>query len=291
MIRQVADPSGRWPWLARVVPNRFPALAVEAGTHGFSDGLFPSRDGLGAHEVLIETPDHDGPPLGIAGPDVSRTLRLWFDRIADLQGDRRLRAFIPWKNQGLLAGATLHHPHAQLLALPYLPPALAQCLDRSHEHHREHRRCLLCDLLDEEVALGGRVVHADTDVVVLCPFASRSSWELLIAPRRHVADLSTLDDRALRSIGEALHRGVELLSLVLGAPSWNLLAVTAPNARAEGMPVSRWRALEAEFHGFLSLMPRLVPLAGFEWASGAYLISTPPEEAADTLRRLWAAGP
>ena len=288
-FRRIADPSLRQPWRIRVVPNRYPALAVEASSGG-SGGRFTSQhDGLGAHEVLIETPDHAGVPLGEDDDDAHLVLSTWFERVADLHGDRRLCAFVPFKNHGLLAGATLSHPHSQLLAMPFLPTALAACLDRARTHFAERHQCLICELVAEERSLGVRVVHQDEDVVVLCPFASRAPWELLIVPLQHAASVTALPTRVVLALARSIRIAVRTLEAVLGRPAWNLLVTTAPNPRHDGARPGQWKTLDRDFHNHFSLVPRLVPLAGYELATGSWINSTRPEDAAATLRRNWRA--
>ncbi|GIX49054.1 MAG: galactose-1-phosphate uridylyltransferase [Candidatus Tectimicrobiota bacterium] len=270
----VPDPEAPQRWAVRVFPNKFAALCPSAPPAASAHPLFPSLPGVGHHEVIVDTPAHNGFLHCLAVDQLARLVRVWRDRYRALQGDGRIRHIVLFKNHGASAGASLAHPHTQLLALPLVPTAVAQQRARAQRYFRRHRRCLLCDLLRAEEAAGVRLLFADADYVAYHPFASSMPFEAWLVPRQHQADFGQLADAALGACARAVRRLVRLLAHALHDPDYNLVLYAAFTPHAE-----------AAYHWHLRLLPRLVPLAGFELGSGAAINPVPPEEAAALVRQ------
>jgi UDPglucose--hexose-1-phosphate uridylyltransferase len=260
-------------WQVRVVANREPALRVESTLGDAADPLFQSLGGLGAHEVVIESPDHRASFATMTGEGVWRVLWAWRERMRDLRRDTRLRSFVIVKNVGAAAGALLDHSHSQLLALPLVPQHLRDELEGANEYHTRHARCVFCDLIAEELTRGRRVIAEDAGAVALAPFASRLPFETWIVPRDHNAAFDDASEATLKAVAERLQDMARRLHVALTSPPYTLLLHSAPVGEGS-----------AAYHWHLELLPRLTPVSGLAW-DGVYVNAVPPEEAAEVLRQ------
>ena len=292
-IRAIRDPDSKpnGPgWSIRVIPNKFPALAVEGDLGRRGVGMFDVMEGVGAHEVIIETPDHNLHMGDMPTEHLFQICRTYRERIADLHKDSRLRYVLIFKNYGLTAGASLSHPHTQLIATPITPRTIAAELDSAQEHYLKKERCLFCDIIDQELATKERIVMATPEFVVLEPFASRFPFETWILPRVHSHDYTRASDKLLRSFAEVLGETLHRLKVALNDPPYNFVLHTSPNAVIRPGKENYWKTLEFDWHWHLEIIPRLTKVAGFEWGSGFYINPTPPEVAAEYLRSLEKRG-
>lgn len=267
-------------WQIRVVPNKFPAVepAGAVGEHG--EGLFERLDGAGIHEVIIENPDHGATLATLPESAIEDVLRAYQSRFRAIEKDGQFSYVLIFKNHGPEAGATLEHGHSQLVALPVVPPRARQELDGARAHFLAHKRCIYCDIIREEAA-GVRFVTGNDDFVVLAPFASRFAWEVWLLPRRHRARFAQASEAELSSLAPVLKTTLASLDEALGLPSYNLIVQSAP-VRDDS---------DEHYHWHIEIAPRLSKLAGFEWATGAYINSMPPEEAARKLREIMHLAP
>ena len=171
-------------WDLRVVPNRFPALRVEGTLDRTGEGMFDRMSGIGAHEVVIESPDHDKTFATMSEGEIARVLWAFRDRVHDLKNDIRFRYILLFKNQGAGAGATLEHGHSQLMALPIVPNFVREEIEGARRHFQDKERCVFCDIIRQEMAAGTRVIHENADVVAIAPYASRVPFETWVLPAR-----------------------------------------------------------------------------------------------------------
>jgi UDPglucose--hexose-1-phosphate uridylyltransferase len=259
----------------RVVANRFPALRVEASGEPFGTPLHRGHTGLGAHEVVIETSRHDRPFADLDDDALYDVLSIWRDRVADLFRDERLNHVLVYKNHEAAAGASLPHPHSQVTASPFVAPIAAEELRRSTDHHESEGRCLRCDVLAEVTRTRERVVLERGPILAVAPFAARVPFETTLATAGHQARFEHADEGTLRAMASTLGTTLRRIRVALADPAYTLTLHTAP----------RGAAVEAT-HWHLNVVPRLVPLAGFEWGTGTYINPTRPEEAAKALRAL-----
>ncbi len=172
-------------WELRVVPNKFPALQVEGGLDREGEGMFDRMNGIGAHEVIIETPDHHKTLASMSDGEIERALSAFRERVRDLRQDRRLRYILLFKNHGGSAGATLEHSHSQLIALPIVPAFVREEIDGARRHFALKERCVFCDIVHQELATGSRVILENADMVAIAPYAPRFPFETWLVPRRH----------------------------------------------------------------------------------------------------------
>jgi len=247
-------------------------------------GYYDRMNGIGAHEVLIETPDHDLEMGDMSISQLVMILKTYRARISDLLNDRRLRYLLIFKNFGAAAGASLEHPHTQLIATPITPRAVKQELQSALDHFHDKERCLFCDILYQELREEERIVSANDHFVALCPFASRFPFETWIFPKNHAAHFSTSSDDLLNQLAYCLRDALKRIATALDSPPYNFVLHNSPNVMSRARHPGYWQTLDLDYHWHIEIMPRLTKVAGFEWGTGFYINPTPPEQAAKYLR-------
>ena len=261
-------------WNLRVVPNQFPVLRVEGTLDRQGDGIFDRMNGIGAHEVIIESPRHLDTLADVGDEAVEQVLWAARERIQDLRRDRRFRYVIVFKNHGTAAGASLDHSCTQLIALPIVPREVRDEVDGARAHFLVKERCVFCDVLRQETKDGHRLIAENTDIVAVAPYAPRFPFETWLLPRRHEAHFDNAPRHEYASLARLLADILRRMNKALDSPPYNLLIHTAPIAEPA----------EDYYHWHVEIMPKLTKVAGFEWATGFYLNPTSPEEAAQVLR-------
>jgi UDPglucose--hexose-1-phosphate uridylyltransferase len=261
-------------WQLRVVPNRNPVLRVEGALSHPKTAFFKTFGGLGAHEVIIETPRHDATLSSMDVEEVWRVLWAWRERIRDLKRDTRLKSFIIVKNVGGAAGARLDHPHSQLVALPLVPQHLEEEMEGALQYYRQAEQCVFCEKAEQEVAAKERIIVADKDAIAFAPFASRVPFETWVMPRAHCAAFDVCADDELRAVAQSLREVMQRLYATLVSPPFTLLLHTA----------SVGNEASESFHWHIEIIPRLAPVTGLEWDGGLHVNTVAPEEAAAALR-------
>jgi UDPglucose--hexose-1-phosphate uridylyltransferase len=261
-------------WDLRVVPNMFPALQVEGTLDREGEGMFDRMNGIGAHEVIIETPDHDRSLALMSEPELERVLWAFRERMLDLKQDHRLRYILVFTNHGAAAGATLDHPHSQLIALPIVPDFVREEIDGARRHYQIKERCVFCDIVHHEVRDGRRVIQENADVIALAPYAPRFAFETWLLPKRHGARYEQAARHEYESLARLLKAVLQRLDRALESPPFNLIVHTSPFSEE----------VADLYHWHIEVRPKLTRVAGFEWGTGFYINPTSPEEAAKVLR-------
>ncbi len=271
-------------WQVRVIPNKYPALRVEGELNNRGYGMYDVMNGIGAHEVIIETPDHNRTLADLSPGEITDVLTAYRARYLDLRRDFRFRYMVLFKNHGTRAGATLHHSHSQLIAVPLLPPVASTQLKVARTYFSDKERCIFCDIIEFELREGTRIVREFSNFVTMTPYASSSPFELRLYPKRHSHDFALMNDAQLAELAVAMKDMLMRVKLVLNDAPYNFILHTAPPMhRRPGKP-SHWNSLEYDYHWHIELVPRLTQVAGFEWGTGFYINPTSPEDAAQFLR-------
>ena len=263
------------PWAVRVVPNKFPALHPEGEVHAAGEGIYDRIDGVGAHEVVIESPDHFASLGTLPASHVGEVLVAYRERLLALRKDPRLEYVLIFKNHGVAAGASLEHPHSQLIATPILPELIAEELEGATRYFRMKERCVWCDVVRQERRDGSRLVLEEDGFVAIAPFAPRFPFETWILPTAHRASFEGVSTDEVDSLGRLLRDLVARLGRLFDDPPYNFALHTAPLKAGD----------PEHFHWHLELMPKLTHLAGFELGTGFFINPTPPEDAARFLRQ------
>jgi UDPglucose--hexose-1-phosphate uridylyltransferase len=262
-------------WEVRVVPNKMPALRVEGTLDREGEGLFDRMNGVGAHEVIIETPDHTQTLATMSEAAIEKVFWAWRDRVLDLKHDIRLRHIVIFKNHGASAGASLEHAHSQLIALPIVPREMAEELEGARDHYRHKERCVFCDVMRQELKAGSRIIAESADFVALSPYAPRFPFEMWLLPKRHGSRFEEASGAEFASLARMLKEMLQRINGTLLSPPYNLIVHSAPLQEDAG----------DFYHWHIELMPKLTRVAGFEWGTGFYINPTGPEEATDVLRK------
>jgi UDPglucose--hexose-1-phosphate uridylyltransferase len=273
-IYSINEKDGKWK--VRVIPNNNPYLKVETQLKKRGLAIFDVISGTGANEIIIEAGRHDMDFERLEVMHISDIFRAYRDRILDLQNDTRMEYILIFKNRGSRAGANTHHLHSQLMAMPVVPEKVSEELKTAANYFEFKGRCVYCDLIDNELMLKDRIVKETEHFVTITPFASQTPFEMWIIPRRHTCHFHKLNDAELKDVAHAVKDAVTRLNKALNRPSYNYMIHTAPIKDND---------LE-HYHWHIEIMPRVKPIAGFEWGSGFYINPTLPEEAAAFLRKL-----
>lgn len=280
--------NGRGPnspgWRVRVVPNKFPALRIEGDLDRKGVGIHDRMNGVGAHEVIIETPRHDLSLADMPVEDLGKVIWMYRERLIDLLRDFRFKYILVFKNYGAAAGASLSHPHTQLIATPVTPLTIAEELTSARDHYRYKERCIFCDVIEQELESGERIVLANDRLVAIAPYASRFPFELFLAPRHHHHSFAEISDGMIHDLAAALKEVLLRIKKCLNDPPYNFLIHTIPNVKTTPKRTAYWDTIAVDYHWHIEIMPRLTRIAGFEWGTGFYINPTAPEEAAKYLR-------
>ena len=261
-------------WRVRVVPNKFPVLGIEGELSRQGEGMYDKMNGIGAHEIIIETPDHSATLGDMPERQIEEVLGAYRDRINDLKRDTRFRYIVLFRNHGEAAGATLEHPHSQLIALPILPKRVMEEVDAAREFYTNKERCIFCDIVHQESAAGVRLVAETERFAVIEPYAPRFPFETWILPKRHASHFESSDGPTLQNLAWVLRSTMRKIDKVLERPAYNFIVHSAP---VQEGPL-------AYYHWHIEIIPKLTKVAGFEWGTGFYITPTPPEESARFLR-------
>jgi len=268
-------------WNIRVVPNKFPALRIEGTVQREGVGMFDKMSGIGAHEVIIETPDHTDLLHKRTPERIVELLDTYQKRTNDLKLDKRLIYAMIFKNEGERAGASLTHPHSQIIATPIVPKRVKEEIDGSLEYYGYKMRCVFCDIIQEEKRFGTRIIYENVSFISFCPFASRFPFEIWLLPKRHMSGFSTLTRQEMFELSDCLSVTMRRLAISLGEPQYNWMLHTEPIGT---VPRNPWPDIGEHYHWHFEIIPKLTRVAGFEWGTGFYINPTPPEDAAEFLR-------
>lgn len=271
ILRVPAEGGG---WSVRVVGNKFPALA-DGTVQRRRKGIYGWMSGVGAHEVVIESPRHDASLGDLEGHAVRDVLWACRERLRALLQRPSLEYVQIFENHGSAAGASLAHPHAQIIATAILPETMARELESFRLHRRAERACLLCSLMAQERREQERLVAGSGAFLAWTPYASRFPFEVCLGPSEHAGSFADLDDAGLADLAEHLLDVLGRLRRCLADPPYNLVVHTAPRSLETPVP---------DYHWHVEVLPRLARVAGFEQGTGLHINPVPPEEAARLLR-------
>jgi len=263
-------------WSVRVVPNKFPALQIEGELNRQGEGIYDKMNGIGAHEVIIETPDHDKTISDLDEDYIADVLSTYRERILDLKKDRRFKYIVVFKNHGEAAGASLEHTHTQLVAMPIIPKRVIEEIEGARRYYDFKERCIYCDIVAQEINDDVRVVSSNESFLAIEPFEARFPFETWILPKTHEPAFEEIGRNDIIHLARLLKEILSKINAALNNPPYNFILHTLPlqgNNR-------NW------YHWHLEIMPKLTKVAGFEWGSGFYINPTAPEEAARYLREI-----
>ena len=280
-IRHTGSPANTPGWAVRVVPNSQLRLKIEGDLGRRPEGFHDLMNGVGADEIIAETPQHDRSLHELEVKEITDVIRTFVARIVDLERDKRMRYVLIFKNHGKEAGArTITHSISQLMALPVTPRVIKAKLMAARDYYALKERCIYCDVLHQELTDRKRLIAENDDFVSLAPFASRSPFEVSVYPKFHSSAFSRISPVQVEKLAWVLRDVLQKLDKTLGGPPYNLALQDRPFLRPrEGY----WKTIEEDYHWHLEILPQVIGLTGFERASWFFYNPVPPELAARCL--------
>ncbi len=280
-LRKRGSRADRPGWRVRTVPNKFPALNRGLPPERHDEGIFQWMDGVGVHEVVIENPAHLRELPDLPLPHLLDVLITYRERVKSIEEEYQYKYVHVFKNKGREAGASLSHPHSQIVATPIIPKQVNEELYACERLHRQFGECIFCRIIREESQIGQRLVLRNDHFCVVTPFAPRFPFELRIYPLRHSPWFTLSTRTELRSLAETIRTVLARLREILADPPYNFYIHQAPNPNLRH---EAWVNLEKSYHWHMEIIPVLTRVAGFEWGTGFYINPVPPETAAGFLK-------
>jgi UDPglucose--hexose-1-phosphate uridylyltransferase len=263
-------------WKVRVISNRYPALRIEGNLDKRGDGIYDRMNGIGAHEVIIETPQHLISISELPDNYIVDIIRIYKERLIDLKKDKRFLYGMLFKNVGAASGASLEHTHSQLIVLPTVPIRVNQEMNGSQEFYNYRGRCIFCDIITQEIEQKERIVIETENFIATAPYASRFPFEVWILPKAHQSHFEDINEAELWGFVKILKTVLLKLEKTLDSPPYNYMIHTSP---------FNSNFLEY-YHWHVEITPRLTRVAGFEWGTGFYINPVLPEKVASYLREV-----
>lgn len=269
-------------WDVRVVSSIKPILKIEGELDRRPKGLFDIMNGVGAHEVVIETPEHIANIADLPEEQITKIIGAYVHRFIDLEKDERFKYLLLFKNYGWSAGGgRIGHSRSQLIATPVNPKRVKEELVGAKKYFDYHERCIFCDLIRQEIESKERIVWDQDGIVAIAPFASRFPFEVWILPKKHSCDFSAINQHHQYELAKVIKIVLSKLKKAVKDPAYNFILHTAPFRRKK---LGYWKTIEQDYHWHIEIIPRLTRVAGFEWGTGFYICPLTPESAAKFLR-------
>ncbi|MGH9702736.1 MAG: galactose-1-phosphate uridylyltransferase [Candidatus Acidiferrales bacterium] len=277
-------PTGQW--LVRVLPHLKPLYRIEGDPGRSAEGIYDRMNPVGAHEVIVETPDHAASLADLPDEHIARLLDAYSSRIADLKGDSRFKYVTAFKNRGALAGEEWTHSHSQVTATTFVPRRILYELRAAREWYRDKERCSFCDILRQEEREGKRIVETAGDYVAFCPYASRVPFEVWIMPRRHNHQFEApVPGENRRHLASLLGRTLRRLTQI--SAGYHMVVHTSPNSsQTKGELSEYWKTIHSDYHWHIEVLPIVESRSKSYSIKEVYFNAMMPEQAAKKLREL-----
>lgn len=263
-------------WQVRVVMNRYPALSVEGKVLRTMSGITRKISGVGYHDVVVEHPLHNTNPALMTVPEVELAFKIFYNRGWDIRKDPRIEQIIYFRNHGERAGASLKHPHSQIIGLPVVPQSIRRRIDEMRRYFDDNGQCAMCTMLQQETEQGTRIVNMSKHFIAFVLYAAPTPFHIWVVPRQHSVSYLYSSDEELADLAYIVRDTLRRLYFGLNDPDYNLIIRTAPV-----------KELSNDYlHWYVTIIPRLNRTAGFELGSGMYINPALPEESAAFLRQV-----
>ncbi len=276
--RSEGTKAGEKGWQLRVIPNKFPALIPSAVcpvcAQRSKSGIYLRMNGVGKHEVIIENPDHSKTVGTMSVAEVEKVIRAYHDRYLVLDWDPAYKLIIIFRNQGTLAGASLVHPHSQLVATAIVPSHIRNRIYEAQRYYDELGKCVFCDIIENEMDEKERIVLQNDKFIAFVPYAASVPYEIWILPKKHETSFADLQPNDIAPLAQTLQSVLAKLYYSLNNPDYNYCINTVPH----------YSSSEPYYHWHIQILPRLSTRAGFEIGSGININVALPEESAKFLR-------
>lgn len=285
-IYEAQGPDGDWS--VRVFHDRAPLFRIEGRLEPRAEGMYDRMNPVGAHEIVVETPRHGVTLPNLPVEQVAKVTEICRDRILDLKCDRRFRYVSLFKDQAPLNETVKGHSHSQILASPVLPQLIQNELRWSQFHFSRKERCLYCDMIQQEIRQGARVVDQTAEFIALCPFGSSTPYEMWILPLEHASSFEKdLESSSrVRSLAAFLKGSLARIEKI--SPYWHVVVHTEPNLEAHAWPQDWWQTLDQDYHWHIEVHPDVEGQRRYLGSEGFYFNPIPAEEATLVLKALAA---
>jgi len=274
-------------WDVRVILSKRPLLAnASAAIERFGAGVYDLMDGIGQHELIIESPRHEHDLDEMSVETIEKVIQVYIRRIHHMGSDPRFKYALLFKNHGLISGSAkdlIRHSRSQIIGLPITPKRVKEELLSTRKYYERRDRCVFCDIMRQEKQTALRIVAENEHFFAFCPYASRTPFETWILPKKHSADFAHLPPAHFKDFARMLKECLSKIRNLLDDPPYNFILHTAPFRHRKREVY--WKTIEEDYHWYLQISPRLTKNAGFEWGTGIHINPTPPEEAALLLRQ------
>ncbi|MEW5907818.1 MAG: DUF4921 family protein [Patescibacteria group bacterium] len=264
-------------WFIQVIPNKYPMLLKSDICPTISHyGPYEKIEAVGFHEVIIMR-DHNKPIERMSLEEIILILKAYRQRYKMLEKNKCVEYVLIFHNQGESAGATIEHPHSQLVAMPIIPPDVSRSINGGINFYKKNKKCVHCTMIDYERKEGKRIVAKNPYFITICPYTSRVSYETRIFPIEHSSDFEEISDKELVYLAHSLKDALHRISKALKNPDYNFFIHTA-SAKVKDIPYYHWH---------IEILPRTYKWAGVELGTGVEVVVVPPEEAAGHLRSVF----
>jgi UDPglucose--hexose-1-phosphate uridylyltransferase len=284
--RVILDLPPHGGWQVRVYPHLRPLYRIEGDPGRTAEGIYDRMAAIGAHEIVVETPDHSKRLEQLGDEEIERVLEAYTHRITDLKRDARFKYVTVFKNQGPQSGEEWMHAHSQVTATTFVPRRILYELRAAREWYRDRERCVFCDILRQEIRQQKRVVDNVGDYYAFCPYASRVPYEVWLMPRTHNHLFEALGPgESRRHLASLLGRTLRRLLQVSNA--YHLVVHTAPNTlQTKGELSDYWRTIAGDYHWHIEILPIVEVRTKSYSIKEVYFNGILPEEASEHLRKL-----
>jgi UDPglucose--hexose-1-phosphate uridylyltransferase len=262
-------------WLIRTIPNLYPAFSPPKQAQDIQE-IFKNESfgyAIGAHEVIVESPNHDEDPADAELPQLELLIQAYIDRLRELSNNPYVKGVSIFRNFGLEAGASLTHAHSQIIATPTVPSLVAEEIKASKSYYEQHGKCVFCELIQKEIN-SSRLISQDDNFVTIAPYASIVPLEFWILPKKHASNILDLSPVEIVAFARNLKTTLKALKDLVNDPPYNY-----------GFHLAIDKESKEFYHWHLEVYPKLSTWAGFELSSGMYINTVPPETAAAELKK------
>lgn len=264
-------------WWIRVIPNKYPALVPTGDPKRVkTDDFFTSMDGIGQHEVLIESPDHKQNMATMEQKQIEEIFLAYKERFSALKKYELFELILIFKNHGRYAGTSLSHPHSQIIATPVTPMHIRHRLEEAMRYFDDNGKCVYCTMIEKELKNAERIVLETDNFIAFVPFAARSPFEIHILPKKHDSSYDKIKEMQTKELGFIMRQLLYKIYKGLNDPAYNYMILSSP-CHEDNIEY---------FHWHIELIPRVSTTAGFELGSGIFINTAIPEEAAKFLREI-----
>ncbi len=263
-------------WTTIAFPNKYPAFRPGKSLNKRVEGnLFQRINAVGFHEVVV-TKNHEKPLALFTNKEIKEVLDVYHERYLELKKEKFVNYIAIFQNHGREAGASVAHPHSQILTMPLVDVDLKKALSNSREYHEANKKCVYCRMNDWERKVKQRVVFENKEFLVICPFASKMAFEMIISPKKHLSYFEKITEKEKEHLSEAFKIALRALYKGLNDPAYNFYLHTAPSNNNGSYDYYHWH---------FTILPKIEIPAGFELGAKMEISTIEPEKAAEYLRK------